>query len=143
MSARIESRRWKLAVKIALGCVLALDAALIAVSWWTASEAPQAQAQERDSLAKRAKLLAADVGKGKKIEQRLPDVGKECDAFYQNDLLPLSSGYSKLLPDLSQMAKDAGVQTNGVTFKELTVKDRGLSEVTITAAVQGDYQGLI
>jgi hypothetical protein len=143
MSGGYKSRRWKLAVKIALGCVLALDAALIVVSWQAASEEPQAQKLQRDRLAQRANLLAADVEKGKKIEKHLPDIGNECDAFYQHNLLPESSGYSTLVADMGQMAKNAGVQTSGVSFKELPVKDRGLSEITITAAVQGDYQGLV
>lgn len=143
MSGKSKSWRWKLVVKVALGCVLALDAALIVVSWQTANEEPQVQKMERDRLAAKAKLLAADVEKGKKIEKHLPDVGKECDAFYQNNLLPEASGYSTLVADLGQMAKNAGVQTSGVSFKEQAVKDRELNEVTITAAVQGDYQGLV
>lgn len=143
MSTGYKSRRWKLAVKIALGCILAMDAVLIVVSWQAASEEPQAQKLERDRLAQRAKLLSADVEKGKKIEKQLPDIGNECDAFYQDNLLPESSGYSTLVADMGQMAKNAGVETSGVSFKELPVKDRGLSEVTISATVQGDYQGLV
>ncbi|HEV2287629.1 MAG TPA: type 4a pilus biogenesis protein PilO [Candidatus Acidoferrales bacterium] len=143
MSGKNKSRRWKLAIKIALGCILTMDVALMVVSWQAAGEQPQVQKTERDRLAARAKLLSADVEKGKKIEKDLPDVGKECDSFYQSNLLPESSGYSTLVADLGQMAKNAGVQTSGVSFKEQTVKDRGLNEVTITAAVQGDYQGLV
>jgi len=143
VSRRANSRKWKLAVKIALGCVLAADAALGVVSWRAASEAPQAQAQQVARLTQEARLLAADVQRGQAIEKRLPDLQKECDQFYQKDLLPSSSGYAAVIADIGQMAKDAGVQTSGVKFNPKEVKDRALEQVQISSSVQGDYQGLI
>ena len=144
MTPRNNSRKWKLAVKILLACLLVLDGALIFANVRIAGEAPQSQAQERNRLAQKEKLLAADVAKGQAVEKHLPDVGKECDAFYQRNLLPESSGYSTVISDLGQMGKDAGVQISGSTgYRETAVKDRGLTEVQISAAVQGDYQSLI
>lgn len=138
-----NSRKWKLAVKIALACLLVLDGALIFANLRIASEAPQSQAQERNRLAQKEKLLAADVARGQAVEKHLPDVGKECDAFYQRNLLPESSGYSTVISDLGQMGKEAGVQISGTGYHEAAVKDRGLNEVQMSAAVQGDYQSLI
>lgn len=143
MTPRNNSRKWKLAVKIALACIVAFDGALLFVNARAAREAPQSQAQQRSRLAEREKLLAADVAKGHSIEQHLPNVGKECDTFYQSNLLQVSTGYSTVLPDIGQMAKDAGVQISGVGVHETPVKDRGLNEVRMSAAVQGDYQSLI
>ncbi|HKV29210.1 MAG TPA: type 4a pilus biogenesis protein PilO [Candidatus Acidoferrales bacterium] len=143
MTSRNNSRKWKLAVKIALACLLVLDGALIFANVRIANEAPQSQALERNHLAEKDKLLAADVAEGKAIEKHLPDVGKECDAFYRTNLLPASTGYSTVISDLGQMGKDAGVQIGGVGFHETAVKDRGLSEVQMSAAVQGNYQSLI
>jgi len=143
MTSRNNSRKWKLAVKIALSSMIALDAALIFASIQIAHQAPQSQAQERNRLAQKEKLLAADVARGEAIERHLPDVGSECDTFYQRNLLPASSGYSTVVSDIGQMAKSSGVQISGVGFHEIAVKDRGLSEVQMTAAVQGDYQSLI
>jgi Tfp pilus assembly protein PilO len=143
MTPRNNSRKWKLAVKIALACLLVLDGALIFANVRIAGEAPQSQAQERNRLAQKEKLLAADVAKGQAVEKHLPDVGKECDAFYQRNLLPKTSGYSTVISDLGQMGKEAGVQISGTGYHEAAVKDRGLSEVQISAAVQGDYQSLI
>ena len=143
MTPRNNSRRWKLAVKIALACVVVLDGALFFVNARAAQEAPQSQAQERNRLAKKEMLLIVDVTKGRSIEQHLPNVGQECDAFYRNNLLQATTGYSTVVSDIGQMAKDAGVQVSGVGFHETRIKDRGLSEVRMTAAVQGDYQSLI
>lgn len=143
MSRRANSRKWKLAVKITLGCVLAADAALIVVNWRAASEAPQSQATERADLAERAKLLAADVQKGREIEARLPNVSQESDQFYQKDLLPASSGDTTVISDIGKIAKDANVETGGIELRRKDIPERGLEEVEISGSVQGDYQSLI
>lgn len=143
MTGRHNSRKWKLAVKIALALVLALDGALVVFNARLAHEAPRAQAQRRDRLAREVKLLAADVAKGQAIERRLPYIGSECDTFYQQDLLPVSSGYSTVVADIGRMSSSAGLRMSGVSFHQTRVKSRGLSEIDISAAVQGDYQSLI
>ncbi|MGH9781005.1 MAG: type 4a pilus biogenesis protein PilO, partial [Candidatus Acidiferrales bacterium] len=71
------------------------------------------------------------------------DVGKECDAFYQSNLLPASTGDLAVISDIGQIGKETGVQIGVVGLHETAVKDRGLSEVKISAAVQGNYQSLI
>lgn len=138
-----NSRKWKLAVKIALSCVLAADAALVVVNWRAAGEAPQAQARERQTLVAKVKILQADVQKGRQIEQHLPGVSKECDDFYQKDLLPSSSGDTAVISDIEQMAKDAGVEASGLGFRPTEMKGRDLEEVEISGSVQGNYQSLI
>lgn len=143
MSRRANSRKWKLAVKIALACVLAADAALIAVSWETANEAPQSQAAQLARLTQEARLLSADVQKGMVIDKRLPNLTNECDEFYNKDLLPSASGYASVIADIGQIAKNAGVQTSGLGFRETAIKDRALKQVQITSAVTGDYQSMI
>lgn len=143
MSGQNKSRKWKLAVKIALGCVLAIDAALVAVNWHAAAENPQAQAEESARLAQKVKLLAADVQKGRAIENRLPNVSQEGERFYREDLLPSSSGDTTVIADIEQLAKAASVQTSGLTLSEKDVKEHGIKEVKISGAVQGDYQSLI
>lgn len=143
MRQKPNSRRWKQAVKICLAFVLALDALLVYEDWRASNAAPQAQAQERDRFALKARQLRADVTLGKTIESQLPVLQKQCDSFYQQRLLPDSTGYSVVVADLNRMVKEAGVETNGVNFRPSQVKERNLSEVVITATVQGDYRGLI
>jgi Tfp pilus assembly protein PilO len=143
MSGRTNSRKWKLAVKIALGCVLAVDGALIVVNWRAASESAQEQALERTQLQQRLRLLTADVQRGREIEKRLPNVSQECDEFYKQDLLPSSSGDTAVLSDIGEIASKAGVQTGGLELRPKEIKERGLEEVEISGSVQGDYQSLI
>lgn len=143
MNRRANSRKWKLAVKIALVCVLAADATLGVVSWRVASEAPESQAQKLAQLSANARLLASDIQKGQEIEKRLPNLASECDQFYKEDLLPSSSGYAAVMADIEQMAQKAGVQAGGLDFHEEALKERALEEVRISSAVEGDYPGLI
>jgi hypothetical protein len=143
MSAKTKSWKWKLAVKIALGCVLAADGALLVLNWRTASADPKEQAAELIRLKQTSKLLAGDVQKGRQIAKRLPSLQNECDGFYQKDLLPSSSGYASVIADIDELAKTAGVETSGLGLHEIDVKDRGLKEVQLTGAVQGDYASLI
>jgi type IV pilus assembly protein PilO len=143
MIQKSNSRRWMKAVKIALACVLGADGILLYVNWRTASSAPQAQELERINLAAKARQYAADVSRGEAIKKDLPQVQAECNSFYEKDLLPGSTGYSAIIADLGQMARDAGVQTGNIGFTQTPVKDRDLNEVAIAATVQGDYPGLI
>jgi Tfp pilus assembly protein PilO len=143
MSGRTKSWKWKLAVKIALGCVLAVDGALLVVNWRTASADPKEQAAELVRLKETQKLLTDDVQKGREIAKRLPGLENECDAFYQKDLLPSSSGYASVIADIGELAKTAGVETSGLGFHPTEIKDRGLTQVQLTGAVQGDYASLI
>lgn len=143
MNPRENFRRWKLAAKICLACVLALDALLVYVDWRANSAGPQAQASERARLSQRAKLLRADLVLGKSAEKQLPAIQRDCDLFYQRYLLSNAAGYSVIVADFSKMAKDAGVQPGGVNFHQSQVKDSDLTEIAITASVQGDYQGLV
>ncbi|HKW89538.1 MAG TPA: hypothetical protein VJN21_12360 [Candidatus Acidoferrales bacterium] len=143
MSSHENPRRWKQTLKICLGCILALDALLVYVDWRARNSAPQAQAAERVRLAQKAVLLRADVVVGRAAEKQLPEIQKDCDLFYQRYLLSSSAGYSVIVADLGKMASDSGVQPGGVNFHQSQVKDSDLTEITITAAVQGDYQGLV
>jgi hypothetical protein len=48
-----------------------------------------------------------------------------------------------LIADLGEIAGHSGVQTAGVTFKQKDLRDRGVTEIFITASVEGDYPGLV
>ena len=143
MNRRANSRRWKIGVIVALACVLGTDIALGVMSWNAAAEAPQSQAQKLVQLTRTAKLLAADVQRGQAIEKRIPDLTTECSGFYQRDLLPMSSGYASVIADIGRMSREAGVQSSGLKLSEEDVKDRGLEEIKISSAVEGDYSALI
>jgi Tfp pilus assembly protein PilO len=142
MSDMRRTTRWKRAVKVALACIVVLDVVLLAFLWQLASSNPKGQIALRDRLAAKEKLLFADVARGQGIRTRLPQIELQCNRFSQQNLLPSSTGYSTVVGDLSRMAKDAGVTTSGVTFRQNLLKDHGLREVTISASISGNYENM-
>jgi Tfp pilus assembly protein PilO len=134
---------WKHWIGGALALLLLLDVILVFILWQSAQAGPQAMRQERVRLQTEARLLKADIDRAKAIQQRMPDVGKECDRFYQEDLLPASAGYSALVADLGEIASKAGLRTSGLSFKQRDLKERGVTEVDIEASVEGDYPAII
>ncbi|MGB0034234.1 MAG: GspMb/PilO family protein [Candidatus Acidiferrales bacterium] len=136
-------RAWKKSIAFALGALLAVDIALIGVLWQGARENPNSMRAQRDRLASQAKLLKADVERGEKIRASLPQVGKDCDAFYHEKLLGADTGYSSIESDLGGIAGKAGLKTSGINFRQKELKDRGVTEISISAAVEGSYPAII
>jgi type IV pilus assembly protein PilO len=143
MSDTPNWRNWKTAVGVVLAVLLLADAALIFVLWQAAREGPQAMRTQRDRLALQAKLLKADVARGEKIRASLPQIGKDCDAFYHDNLIASSNGYSAIEADLGQLTTQAGLKSSGFTFKQKEVKLHGVTEISINTSVSGDYPAII
>src|SRR6266571_4210387 len=73
----------------------------------------------------REKTLDAAVQRALKIRKSYPEVAKQCDDF-EKALRPVSEEYSSILMDLGVLAKKAGLETEGKTFRETDLKERGL-----------------
>jgi Tfp pilus assembly protein PilO len=134
---------WKFLVAGGLVLLLAVDLGLAIFLWQSGQRDPETLRSERDRLAIQAKLLKADVQRGQQIRAALPQTGKDCDAFYKQTFLDASSGYSHIESDLDAIAAQAGVKTSGYSFKQTPVKDRGVTEVTISTSVAADYPSII
>ena len=119
---------WKLWTAGVLALVLLVDPVLIIVSWQSGMGDRQPCAKISARLQIQAKLLKADVNRGQAIRAHFPDVGKECDNFYKQQLLPAPAGYSGVVADLGQLAEKAGLKTGGMGFSQKDVKDRGVTE---------------
>jgi len=134
---------WKKGAAIALALLVAADLALAIFLVQISHQGPEAVRAQRDRLAIQAKLLRADIGRGDKIRASLPQVGKDCDAFYHGSFLDASTGYSQIEADLSGIASKAGVKTSGFAFKQKDIKERGVSEISISTSVNADYPQVI
>ncbi len=134
---------WKIGVGVALAIVLALDIGLASYLFHMSSEQPLTLKVERDRLELQAKKLHADVSRGEQIRASLPQAGKDCDNFYQQSFLESSTGYSRIESDLGEIAGKSGVRISDYTFKQKDVKDRGVTEIQITAALDADYPAVI
>lgn len=143
MNLNSSWRTWKIAIGVALGVLLLADAALIFILWQAAREGPQSMRGQRDRLATQAKLLKADVERGEKIRASLPQIGKDCDAFYHGNFIAASNGYSAIEADLGELTGKAGLRSGGFVFKQKEVKIHGVTEISITTSVSGDYPAII
>jgi type IV pilus assembly protein PilO len=134
---------WKKYVAAALCILFAADFALALFLWQGGREGPEAKRRERDRLELQAKLLKADVERGEKIKASLPQVGKDCDGFYEANFLPAATGYSAILAELTDITHKAGLKTGGVSFQQKELKDHGVTQITMKTTVEGDYPALI
>lgn len=134
---------WKKWTSVALGVLVLADLAFGFMVWQSAREGPDAMRARHDRLAAQAKLFRADVERGEKIRKALPQVGKDCDAFYQREFLNDSTGYARIEADLDSIAANAGVQTSGLAFKQSAVKGRDATQISITTTVDGDYPSIL
>lgn len=143
MNAKESWRVWKIWIGAALALLVAADVALAAALWQAGREGPQSLRNQRDRLAIQGKLLEADVERGEKIRESLPQIGTDCDKFYHDAFLDSHTGYSAISEDLGDLATQSGLRSTGLTFGRKDLKDRGVTEITIKSGVQGDYPALI
>ncbi len=138
-----KGKHWKRLVRGVVAVLLALDVVLIGVIWRAARTAPEDQKRGRDRLQVEANQLKADVERGNKIKAHLADVESRSAQFYKDQFPDAPGGYSDLIVDLGTIAAHSGVKTSLVSFHQNELKGRGVTEVQITAGVEGDYPGLI
>jgi Tfp pilus assembly protein PilO len=134
-------RNWKTWIRWGLAGVLALDLALVFLNWRHGST--EAQMRSLEELRRQHALFAKDVRHAQDIEKRLPEIRRECDEFFEEQLRPADVGYSDIVADIGQIAAAAGLRTSAVTFQQQVVENRGVVQVEMTAAVEGDYASLV
>ena len=117
------------------------DIALAAYSWQLSS-APHAPQQQLAVETKQHNLLKADIKRAQDIRDNIPAIQKDCDHFEQS-LFPASSGYSAVRSELGATAKKSGIQLEDLSFRQAEIVNRGMTEVTIDATVNGDYKSVI
>jgi Tfp pilus assembly protein PilO len=143
MTAHRPKSEWKKWTGIVLMALLAMDAALGASLYQLSREDPLKMSAERDRLATEAKLLKADVERGQMIRNSLPQVGQDCDTFYRRTFLASAIGYSAVQSDLNSIAASAGLRTTGITFKQKQIQDRGVTEISMSTSVEGNYAAVV
>ena len=143
MSATISWTITKRLTAVALVLLLAADIGLVAFLWRNSQQSPAEVRTQLDRLLLQAKLRRAEVARGDRIRASLSQVGKDCDKFYQDTFLNKASGYSALDADLSSIAAKAGLHMSGTNYKEAEVKGRGVTEISISTGLEGNYAQII
>jgi Tfp pilus assembly protein PilO len=134
-----RSSGWKRVVIAGIAALVAVDLGLAIFLWQLRQTDPADLSRQRAALNTTAKLLKDDVARGEAIRKNLPKVGEEASAFYEQQLPPNSAGYSSLVSDLADIANKAGLKTSSTSFQDHELKDRGVTEIQIQQAVEGDY----
>jgi Tfp pilus assembly protein PilO len=128
---------------ILFGVVLLVlaDVGLMGYSWQLAS-APHAPQKQLAVETKQRDLLRADIKRAQEIRDNVPATQKDCERFEQS-LFPASAGYSAVRSELGEAAKKSGIYLEDMTFKQTEISNRGITEVTIDATVNGNYKSVI
>jgi Tfp pilus assembly protein PilO len=122
--------------------LLVLADVVLGTYTWQSASAPQTPQQLFAQQSLRLKMLQADIDRAQKIRSEIPAIQKDCDQF-ERSLFPANSGYSSVTSELDGIARKAGVQLEGKTFKEAAIEKRNLIEVALDATVSGDYRNVI
>ena len=128
--------RWVLVV------ILGLDVILLTVNY-RLNQSPRIAPDEIKRLDMLEKSYRADNARLSKFRAELPVDEKQWDEFFTTHFRPAGAGYSAVSEDLGQLSHSAGLRTDTVTFHQHNADDRGLMEIEIATAVEGDYESLV
>jgi hypothetical protein len=129
-------------VRAILAIILAADLILLGVSW-RLNQSPHVQAGDLKRLDLLEKSYRADNARLERFRRELPADEKDWDAFFTSHFHPAGAGYSAVSEDLGELSRTAGLRSDTLTFHQHTPDARGLMEVEISTAVEGDYDSLI
>lgn len=128
--------RWTLAV------VLAGDVVLLGLNW-RLNSSPHIQTTDLNRLSMLEKQYHADNARLERFRAELPADEKEWDSFFTTHFHPATAGYSAISEDLGQLSTSAGLRSDNISFHQHSPDARGLMQIDISTAVEGDYESLI
>lgn len=136
------SKRTKTIIRVLLGIVVAADIVLAGVNWKMAA-ANRTPQEELNTLKRQHALMAADVTRAQTIRATLPEIEQQCDTFFKQTFRPIGSGYSSVISDFGSLSRGAGLQAENLSFHQHEADKRGVTEVDISAVVDGDYSSVV
>jgi Tfp pilus assembly protein PilO len=87
-------------------------------------------------------LVKKDVEGAAEIRKKLPKILNGFDEF-ESTLLPASKGYSVIMQEIDEYARETHLIVDERKFREKDVKGRNLTELDLEARVSGDYNGIV
>lgn len=139
----MSARTWKRGVRWGLAALLLVDAVLVFTAVLAAGSEVEGQIAQRDRLREEHGLLQDDVTRARAIRDQMPDIGRECDEFFRQQFVESTPGYSVIIEDLGRVAGRAGLRASTISFRQNDLGKRGVTEVFVTASVEGDYPSLV
>jgi len=129
-------------IRWVLAAVLVADALLIGVQW-RLNSSPHVQPGELNRLGMLEKQYRADNSRLERFKTELPADEKQWDEFFTTHFHPAGAGYSAISEDLGDLSRVSGLRSDVITFHQHTPDARGLMQVDISTAVEGDYDSLV
>ena len=88
------------------------------------------------------KILKADIKRARAIQQSMPQTKADCERF-ENSLYPRTGGDSAVSNELTELAKNSGVQVASLTFHPKEIPARNVVELELDATVNGNYKAVV
>ncbi|HTC65335.1 MAG TPA: GspMb/PilO family protein [Candidatus Saccharimonadales bacterium] len=129
-------------IRAALAIILIADAALIGIQW-KLNNSPHVQTSDLTRLTLLEKQYRADNTRLERFRTELPADEKQWDEFFNTHFHPAGAGYSAISEDLGDLSRTAGLRSDSISFHQHAPDARGLMQVDITTAVEGDYDNLV
>lgn len=129
-------------IRWSVAALLVADLMLIGVNW-KLNRSPHVQAGDLRRLDMLEKSYRADNVRLERFRRELPSDEHEWDDFFNSHFHPAGAGYSALSEDLGGLAHSSGLRSDTITFRQHNPDARGLMQVDISTAVEGDYDSLI
>lgn len=123
----------------AIAILLVADGLLALYAERLSAESPQQElAAEKNEM----KLLRADVNRALAIQKNMPVIKADCERF-ETSLLRGGSGYSGVSGELTEIARNSGLQISSLGFNSKEIPGKNLVEIALEATVSGDYKGVV
>jgi Tfp pilus assembly protein PilO len=135
-------KRTKIIIRVLLGLAIAFDVALAGINWQIA-DANRTPQSELNVLRRQHALMTADITRAETIRTTLPAIEQQCDSFFHQNFRPIGSGYSSVISDIGSLAGGAGLQAENLSFRQHDADKRGVTQVDISAVVDGDYSSVV
>jgi Tfp pilus assembly protein PilO len=132
----------KMIVRWGVIVILALDVVLVVVNY-KLNMSPRVAPEEVKRLVLLEKSYRADNARLEKFRAELPADEKQWDEFFTTHFRPAGAGYSAVSEDIGQLSHSAGLRTDTIAFHQHPPDARGLIEIDINTAVEGDYESLV
>jgi hypothetical protein len=130
--------------QLIIGGLAALLLADVALVYFNArlSSAPESRQQVLSAQTRQLALVKEDIKHATIIRDKIPQTVKQFDDF-EATLLPSAKGYSVISQELDEYAKETHLIVEDARFHEKEVTGRNLTELTLEASVNGDYDGIV
>jgi Tfp pilus assembly protein PilO len=129
-------------IRVVLAVILVADAALLGVQW-KLNSSPHVQTTDLNRLGMMEKQYRADNARLERFRAELPADEKQWDEFFTSHFHPAGAGYSAISEDLGDLSHSAGLVSDTISFHQHAPDARGLMQVDISTAVEGDYDSLV